>query len=800
MDFSSSSRFLIHFKYCLTFFPIFFFFHGFSQIEDETNPILESFNEYTNVPREVAYIHLNKSIYIKGETLGFCAYIFDKGTKKLSQLTTNLYCSVTNESGKTIKSKLLLVNDGIAYGSFFVDSLFASGNYTFKAYTNWMKNFDEQNFYIENIRVIDPEIESHVIPKVISTKLDAQFLPEGGHLLKNVNNTIGIIIEDSLGFGVPFVKGQLLNSENKVINTFETNQFGIGKLMIIPKDQEKYRALLDFGGTKQSFDIDLADEKGVIISANKLNEKVILRIATNETTLESLRNKVYKLTIHNGKECRASDVFFYDKLEIVKLINSDDLYSGINVFTLFNENNVPIAERLFFNYDGIKLLETDAATFAKEQDSLVITLPVNDIDINLFNNFSASILPEETKSYSHHNNIISTTFLQPFLKGPIEDAQYYFTDVTRKKEYELDNLLLTQGWSSYDWNTIFSTPSITNYTFESGINFKAHLNEGRMGKFLLYPSSKNNFEVFEITAENTSFEKTGIFPFDDEKIKFSEIQRSNSVKKPKLYLQFSPSKIADFDNYRKPMLLKDNVLFDTGDLLPYIETTWKEYEKLDEVVIEVNKAQERIEKLKNTSYGNVDIFDDKKRGMYRDFAAYISTKGYIVTQNVASFTITDNRPTSFRQMTTTPRIYINNRLLMDLSELSYYELDLVDYIVVNKRGYGAGLMGGSGEIKIFTDYTLGLKNLPEGSSFQEIDIPLTFSSPSKFYVPKYNDYESNFYKKYGVIDWFPIIKADETGAVSFKIQNPKSNHIKIFLEGTANNGSFISEVKVIKIN
>ena len=30
-------------------------------------------------------------------------------------------------------------------------------------------------------------------------------------------------------------------------------------------------------------------------------------------------------------------------------------------------------------------------------------------------------------------------------------------DRTPRKAYELDNLLITQGWSSYEWNTVRTT-------------------------------------------------------------------------------------------------------------------------------------------------------------------------------------------------------------------------------------------------------------------------------------------------------------------------------------------------------
>ena len=156
----------------------------FCQIKSEDS-LINSFESYTKIPREVAYSHLNKSTYIIGETMGFANYVFDKNSKKLSTVTTNLYCTISDDNNKIIKSKLVLVENGMSSGGFFLDSLFTSGSYTFKAYTNWMRNFDEQNFYTQTVKVIDPNVESILNSSLISTAIDAQFLPEGGHLVAN---------------------------------------------------------------------------------------------------------------------------------------------------------------------------------------------------------------------------------------------------------------------------------------------------------------------------------------------------------------------------------------------------------------------------------------------------------------------------------------------------------------------------------------------------------------------------------------------------------------------------------------
>ncbi|NJN50024.1 MAG: hypothetical protein HC798_01555 [Polaribacter sp.] len=130
--------------------------------------------------------------------------------------------------------------------------------------------------------------------------------------------------------------------------------------------------------------------------------------------------------------------------------------AGTHVFTLFDENNKPIAERLFFNFDGISSLKSEIVNTKKfGLDSVEVKLNYTNYQSSEFNNVSISILPFNTTSYFKNNNILSQTFLQPFIKSKIENAGYYFTDISDQKKYDLDNLLLTQGWSSYNWDNLF---------------------------------------------------------------------------------------------------------------------------------------------------------------------------------------------------------------------------------------------------------------------------------------------------------------------------------------------------------
>ncbi|HKK12709.1 MAG TPA: hypothetical protein VJ945_07740, partial [Flavobacteriaceae bacterium] len=659
--------------------------------------------------------------------------------------------------------------------------------------TNWMRNFDEQNFYIQSIKVIDPENDNNGIPKGASLNLDAQFLPEGGHLLANTQNTMGVVIKDSLGFGVPFVDVHILNSKNEPISSFRTNQFGIGKFRYVPKSDELYHASIDFEEKSQIFNIDPAETHGITLSLNDLNNRIVLRFATNDSTLKSIQNKHYKLVIHNESEFKTTDIVFDETPEVLKLVNYDDLSPGINIFTLFDENNVPLLERLFFKYDGIQLMETGEVTFKKDKDSTTITIPFKDIDTSLVNKFSISVLPADTKSYNHHHNIISYIYLQPYVKSYIENAQYYFTDITRKKKYELDNLLLTQGWSSYNWNTVFNNPPTPTYPFEYGIHLKANINDSRARNFIIFPFSGQGDPVsVSVKKGDSVFERNGLFPFNRQKLQISKIGANDWYFKAGIYARFKPARIPEIGTSNKISPLNEPSNYSFGLFQPFLQTSWTEEQFINELLITLRNTGKKGSQSSNGV--TLDVFDNTERNQYENMASYLSEKGFYIDKKSRETNLKSMDSSEENQML--PKIYIDGYLLTNYRLLSRYDPEIVDYVIIDKSPYREDFDTNSGIIKIFNLYEEDVNT----DEVQVIDIPLTFSAPMKFYAPKYSFYSTQFYREYGVVDWLPDMSVDKNGTISFKISNQQATDIKLFIEGTANNGSFISEVKTVNIN
>ncbi|OUR96092.1 hypothetical protein A9Q86_16575 [Flavobacteriales bacterium 33_180_T64] len=812
-----------------------------AQTENADADLISAYEDYTEMDREIVYAHLNKTIFIKGESIGIKAYVFDKSTKQLSSQTSNLYCTISDDTGKIIKKQLVMVNKGTAVSDFEIDSSYTSGNYTIKAYTNWMKNFSEDNLFTEKIRIIDPAVEQHMVSNTELLKIDAQFLPEGGHLLVDVENTIGVVIKNKEGLGLPNARGEIVDQDGVVVTNFKVNQFGIGKCLLKPKVNTIYTAVFKFNDQEHSVLIENIETVGVGMTVVGIRDKVALTLKTNPSTLQNIKDGIFKLAIHNGQELKETLFKFGDKTEIVKLISSQDLFNGMNIFTLFDSNNNPLIERLYFNYEGFNFATSEEERVTVANDSVTIVLPYKIEDKSLANNFSVSVLPSGTNSF-HHQNISSYILLQPYLKGYVEQANYYFTDISARKKFELDNLLITQGWSSYDWNEIFNNPPEYAYDFENGISYTLNSPQKVDKQLMIYPTLNHATKFVSLSKDNSSYTASSLFPVEKENVKIKQIDENGKVSKPSLNIQFDPFKIPEMDSEITPLVIQTlNGYPITTEVS--MNDVLKTVEELDEVIINKKKGYTKIEKLQNRSLGKVEAIDDEIVRRYRTLVRYLRDKGFTVADTPTKFEIYTNSTNSLRhraalnteessasavadynpngqavhlqkssksltqhmtfdqESSTSPIVYLDGMVLQqDLTILKTLTMDQIEWIEVNKSGVGGGMRsGGAGLIRIKTKPFAKVK-LDTKDVYGVYEIPLKFAVAKQFYVPEYKSYETDFFNKFGVIDWIPNLNLNEEGQLEFKIANKQLKEFKVFVEGVASNNTFISEVKSIKLN
>ena len=96
---------------------------------------------------EKLYLHLNQPYYGVGDTIWFRAYLTDAVTHRPDTLSNFIYVDLYDRAKRLVTSRKIKRDSmGFANCLPLADTLF-SGEYTLRAYTGWMLNFDASGFF-----------------------------------------------------------------------------------------------------------------------------------------------------------------------------------------------------------------------------------------------------------------------------------------------------------------------------------------------------------------------------------------------------------------------------------------------------------------------------------------------------------------------------------------------------------------------------------------------------------------------------------------------------------------------------
>ena len=766
--------------------PLFLFF-SIVNFAQKNQDIDNNYADYFNLSREIPYLHLNKTNFIEGEEIWFKAYVLDQKTQKLHQQTTNLYCTIYNEKGEYKQTKLLYVKNGVVAGNIKIDSTFTDNTYYIKASTNWMRNFKEDQSFIQKIHIVT---NNKADKKLTSTNsnYDLQLLPEGGHLVESTNAVIGIIIKNRKNKGVQIKSGILIDDKNKVIKQISTNQFGLGKFSFFHKPNTNYKVKITTLDDEEIIkDIIPAKENGVTLSVENPNTTIVkLHLETNSKTLRQNIGKKYYIYIHNTNSISKNSFTFKKKTSSYNFyLSTKKIPKGTNIITILNENLKPILERVFFNYDKILFSKTNIKALTKSRDSISLQLQKNNDEIQYL---SATFLPENTKSYTLENTMFSKFFLKPFVNGTIENSAYYFKNTNRKKLADLDLLLLNQGWSKYDWNNIFNDSPKVKFDFEKGITVRGTvISKTRKGSNVVLFSPQNNL-IINAPIVNNKFSFNNIFLSDSSNVSFS-IQGKKRLQKPKINTVFYPK------------FNKSDINISTNNLIK--STTDLNFEKfiangilLEEIKIEKKtkpNRKTRITKLfaNNRSFKKGDASYINNRSLI----SFLTTKGFVIQGTPPFETITNNRGISnFRENrgarteVTLDYMPIVTQDINNLHLISHMTLDDLEEIIISKND--------GGQIFLFSDFN---KARTSRNLFEKAHKSIGFTKGKKYYKPNYYSTSNDIFKNYGAIYWAPNILLNKEN-LTLKMPHLNQDKIKVFIEGVTSNGSIIYEEKTITLN
>ncbi|MDX5438756.1 MAG: hypothetical protein LPK03_16265, partial [Pontibacter sp.] len=263
------------------------------------------------------------------------------------------------EQVPVLQGKVALEN-GRGNGSFNLPLSLNSGPYMIRAYTNWLKNFGPDLFFVKPLTIVNTFKPLGLEPQGIAADYDVQFFPEGGHLVNNLPATVAVKAADANGKGADFA-GAVLNQANDTVATFQTLKFGMGRFSFVPKPGNRYRAVLRGSeGQIITRNLPASRPKGATMQlASDGADKLKLTV---HTSAESAELSTVYLLVHTRGKVKVAEAKHTDATGQVQFsIPKATVGEGISHFTVFNAAKQPVCERLYFK-KPTHLLQVNAAT------------------------------------------------------------------------------------------------------------------------------------------------------------------------------------------------------------------------------------------------------------------------------------------------------------------------------------------------------------------------------------------------------------------------------------------------------
>ena len=446
-----------------------------------------------NTTREKIYLHIDRISYNAGEDIWFKVYLVDANTLRPEAQSKVIYADLIDPSNKITETKIIRITGGCGTGDFKLPFDLVRGEYTIRAYTNFMRNFNEAWFFrkklfVNSLHVDNSDsIKAHFAEKQPVNRLtvfkpDLQFFPDGGFMVDGLVNTIGFKAVGADGKGIE-ISGTLVDNTGGQVIEFKTQKFGMGMVKFVPQKDQRYTAHIIFNGTQFSYDLPASIATGVVMEL--IEQKDFFTAIIRSALPGGVRDFNFIGRQMNRIIGSSKIVTNLDGAKII--ISKDILKEGIAQFTLFDNEGKPRCERLVFvdkgNNGPVVTVNTPKTEYRQRE---LVDLELS-MDSSKYKDVNVSVTVTGISAINANNcgmDIRSYLLLSSELKGDIEQPGYYFNSDDPLRKSNLDLLMMTQGWRQYIINdsSDFKGDKL-KYAIETGINIggsvRRYSNQGR---------------------------------------------------------------------------------------------------------------------------------------------------------------------------------------------------------------------------------------------------------------------------------------------------------------------------------
>ncbi len=452
-------------KYFLPAFIILFSStHLFAQYEIEE--IIDHYNKY-NEQHEQVRVHLefNQTKYAPGDTAYFKAYFLTYQFRPIkgSQFIT---VQILDSHHNRVHLQNVKIVDGKTSNHILLSNKLSPGNYVIEAFSDWMKNFDDQ------FRFRMPIVLAGKKKPLAETKtIDAVSLfSEGGKLIADVPNSV-LVTSSQLGRGV------IRKANGEQVGEFEVGAAGIAKFSFKPSSGESY--FLQMDGADIKSELYTPQRDGCALQVISLGECSPLQLHITTPAQSSLRNsELYLIATAYGKVTYSKAFTLTEAETTPVLVPYRSLHDGLNQIFILDKTGALIAERNYFlspMYSQVEINIEDGEIFPR--DSLEVQIRLTDFFGNpIKGEFSASVInkklfDEERPIPSLRNEMYLFNDL-PKLRSHFHSAKVSEADWMK----EINDILIAHESERSSWEKILQKDRMEKLApFKKSLSFSGRM-------------------------------------------------------------------------------------------------------------------------------------------------------------------------------------------------------------------------------------------------------------------------------------------------------------------------------------
>ncbi len=760
---------------------------------------------------EKVYLHTDRELYAPGDDIWMKTYLVSGINNRLIPGYKNIYFQLISDSGRIIIDKILLSKDGKAAGDVQIRHDMPDGTYTIRAYTRYLQNFGEESYFHKKIVIAGSKssLELNMEDEPADTKIEMDFLPEGGSLVLNGINHVAFKAIDEKGRGVD-VTGKVVDEKGEEVVAFQSRYKGMGSFILMPQEGKSYFALLD---DFPDFSYEFEEAAPDAIALNYKSDGNYLQITLTRNLKIQTPQEFLLNASHKGIE------LFYSQVKMTEFQHAQRLFKGlfppgISKITLLDSQNKVVAERLVFmknNNDPavqLKVNKDEYRTREKVKINITSLLPETDTVASL----SLSVVNEDyLSSTGNTQNIESYLLLDSELKGSVESPAALFSDENGiTADEKLDLVMMVNGWRSYYWNDLelFRRKQLTGWD-DYGLSVKGKVlkqwggKPADEGKVVLGPFSSG------LLFEETKTDQNGNFGFDRLYLKDNARIMINAQTKT--------------GSKRTNIMLEEQLLFDSlisfeslnticsGISVPMKFYRENYYRKISETeyLVKSGILLDEVKAVGNfiSGDGHFRLYSEPDVSLVileEDIDHYFNILDYLQGR-VAGVDVVGEE-IRIRGASKNPLLLVDG-IETPWSDTRNIPMGDIDKIEILKSGYGMsvyGSRGGDGVISVLTKMGRGEW---ENSWERIIHGRLTasfrgFHQPREFYSPKYSAENINDPKPdhRPVLLWNPEVQFENGRAVIelFTADNLARYHI--FAEGISKNGKICCATGLLTVS